>query len=173
MFRGVATLSDRLQSPVAHSATRLHSAHVSSTKSRLFALFWVTQELGGVRTGQDGDGLEPPNELQPSSSESCGWRHRLHVHILYSLWHIPQKMFLLEETFQQERSLRINQPHLTVNLQNSESRQVVFWLLLSRAQRQQAGWKVYLRERLFWSRGRSHDGAASRPDGIGFYPSCD
>ena len=52
----------------------------------LVVCFWISQELGGVRLYQDGDGREQATELHNSISETYGWRRRDYIHILYSLW---------------------------------------------------------------------------------------
>ena len=70
---------------VDRTATRLHSARLSSTNTPPLCPFWISQELG-VRRCQDGDCRELPTELNNGSSETYGWRHRDYVHILYSLW---------------------------------------------------------------------------------------
>ena len=91
MFRGVATLSDRLQSPVAHSATRLHSAHVSSTKSRLFALF-----LGdpGVRRSQNWSRWRRPGASQRASTQL--------FRILWVTSQTPRPYFIQSVTYSPE-----------------------------------------------------------------------
>ena len=75
---------------------------------RLFTLFWITQELGGVRNDQDGNGWEPPSELQSSSSETFGWRHGHYVHILYSLWFWRISNFEFQPKFNVSATLEVD-----------------------------------------------------------------